>query len=104
MITVSPSLAGQETQTDFHSDDDDPAHHHHHHHYHHYHHQLHWLHMLMPISSPARMAESQMMGRTPFYSPLHSMVSRSQDDLTKDARILVNLTQNSSRLETKFVC
>ena len=72
---------GEKTQTDFHSDDDVPAHHHH---------QSHWLHMLMPISSPARMAESQMMGRTPFYSPLHSMVSRSRDDLTKDASILVS--------------
>ena len=85
---------GEKTQTDFHSDDDVPAHHHH---------QSHWLHMLMPISSPARMAESQMMGRTPFYSPLHSMVSRSRDDLTKDARILVNLTQNL-KLENKSVC
>ena len=31
----------------------------------------------------ARMAESQMMGRTPFYSPLHSMVS-SYDDFYDD--------------------
>ena len=48
-----------------------------------------WMMMLMMMTITAmikmtplltaRMAESQMMGRTPFYSPLHSMVS-SYDD------------------------
>ena len=42
--------------------------------------------MMMMKMTPmftARMAESQMMGRTPFYSPLHSMVS-SYDDFYDD--------------------
>ena len=52
-----------------------------------------WMMMMMMIMMTAmikmthlltaRMAESQMMGRTPFYSPLHSMVS-SYDDFYDD--------------------
>ena len=52
-----------------------------------------WMMMLMMMTITAmikmtplltaRMAESQMMGRTPFYSPLHSMVS-SYDDFYDD--------------------
>ena len=46
---------------------------------------------ILTISCPARMAESQMMGRTPFYSPLHSMVSeltlKTKANLTLESKL-----------------